>query len=400
MSICESNKCTGCMSCYNICPKNCISMKYDTYGIMKPQINNDTCIHCNLCSSLCPINNKSKVNVPMETYACWSLDNKERKSSSSGGLASIFYAHFIEKKNGTVFGCSYDKNLKLAYSSATNLEDIKKYKGSKYSQSYIGNSYKEIKELLNHNNEVLFIGTPCQVDGLKIYLRKSYTNLTTVDLICHGVPSQKYIDDYIKMLNLEESPDNITFRGLRNFYFTLYKDSKILYSKEDNLDIYFTAFLRGLFYRENCYECKYANTSRVGDITIGDFWGLGEEINFDHNTSNGVSVALINTEKGKSLFENIKNKIFYEKRTLKEAVNGNAQLKHPSVKHSNYENFRNLYKEYGFEHAINQCFKDFDQTLKSKDAITLTKNIKKINNKNIDLETQTEFLQDEVYEKI
>lgn len=354
-NICPNNKCTGCMACYNSCPKHCISMEFDEYGTLLPNINKDYCINCNICSKICPINSILKMNTPLEAYACWNLDEKIRKSSSSGGIAYTFYKNFI-LNNGIVYGCHYDENLQLRFSSASSLNDIEKYKTSKYSQAYIGNIFKKIREHLNNNTKILFIGTPCQVAGLKSYLVKDYDNLFTIDLICHGVPSQKYIDEYVTSLDLQNKPTNLSFRGLHDFYFTLYKDSQILYSKKAKEDPYFSSFLNGLFYRESCYECTYANSSRIGDITIGDFWGLGKDIPFEHNTSSGVSVALINTTKGNQLFETIKESIFFEKRTVLEAIEGNDQLRHPSIKHKNFNKFQELYIQNGFAYAIHECF--------------------------------------------
>jgi len=356
MSICEIENCTGCMACYNACPKHCIKMIYNEDGILIPQIQEVLCSSCNICSTVCPANKDISATNPIETYACWNLDEEKRKTSSSGGIAYTFYEYFV-KNNGVVYGCYYDKSLQLKFSKATTLEELQKFKTSKYSQSYVGEIYKEIFSFLIKNINVLFIGTPCQVAGLKSYLRKDYNNLITIDLICHGVPSQKFIDEYIRSLNLDVFPDNLSFRGIYNYYFTLYKNSKIIYSKKSNEDAYYYAFLKKLFLRDSCYKCKYANIKRISDITIGDFWGLGKEIAFEFDTSDGVSVALINTKKGKQLFNNIKNEIFFEKRTLDEAVKGNEQLCHPSIKNENYNKFKQLYKKYGFEYAIKECLK-------------------------------------------
>lgn len=309
---------------------------------------------CNLCRLICPENNELKRNEAKEAYASWSLDEQERKSSSSGGIASIFYAHFITEKNGIVFGCNYDENLQLKFSSATTLDELKKYKTSKYSQAYIGKTFKQVEKELKNDKYVLFIGTPCQIAGLKSYLKKDYEKLLTIDLICHGVPSQKYLDDYIESLNLPEKPDNLTFRGEHNFFFTLYKNKKIIYSEKSNNDKFFDAFLQGLFYRKNCYSCNYANSKRISDITIGDFWGLGKEMPFNHSTENGVSLVLINNEKGNKFFNEIKDKIFFENRPLKEAINGNDQLRHPTPKHKKHDLFLDIYLKNGINEALNK----------------------------------------------
>ena len=356
MSICEENNCTGCMACYNACPKHCISMNYNNLGILMPSIDKENCIRCNICSKICPSNKFITKNEILEAYACWSLDKNQRKTSSSGGIASIFYEQIINE-NGIVFGCNYDENLQLKFSYTDSLKEIEKYKTSKYSQAYIGESFKKAREFLEQNRKVLFIGTPCQVAGLKNYLNKDFQNLITVDLICHGTPSQKYIDEYIKSLNLSEKPTNITFRGLYDYYFTLYKNDKIIYSQNSINNKYFYSFLSGLYCRESCYQCIYATPQRISDISIGDFWGLGKETPFEYDTSLGVSLALINTEEGKNLFENIKDKIFFEKREIKEALKENEQLNHPIKKNKNFKKFQELYIKYGFEKALNECWK-------------------------------------------
>ncbi|MCI8309139.1 MAG: 4Fe-4S dicluster domain-containing protein [Clostridia bacterium] len=352
MSICESNKCTGCMACYSACSKQCISMKLNNYNILLPNIDKTNCNNCNLCIITCPVNNKVNKNKPLEAYACWNLDENDRKSSSSGGLASIFYSHFINNKKASAYGCSYDNNLKLKFYRATKPEELQKFKTSKYSFADIGNTYKEIKKDLDAGLYSIFISTPCQCAGLKNYLKKDYEKLLIIDLICHGVPPQSYLDEYIQTLNLKEAPDNLTFRGNLDFFFTLYKNNKIIYSEKNNNDKFYTAFLDGLFYRENCYSCEYANPYRIGDITLGDFWGIGKNIPFNHDTTNGTSLVLLNNKKGTKFFEEIKNKIFYEKRNIEEAIEGNAQLKHPSPKHKNYEKFLNIYSQKGIKEAL------------------------------------------------
>lgn len=272
-------------------------------------------------------------------------------------MASIFYAHFLKNKTSAVYGCSYDNNLQLNFSRATDLKEIGKFKTSKYSISYIGNTYKNIRQDLINGLYVLFIGTPCQVSGLKNFLNKEYPNLLTIDLICHGVPSQIYLDEYIKSLNLNTQPNSLTFRGKKDFFFTLYKDNTILYSKNSDEDIFYKAFLDGLFYRENCYSCEFATSKRVGDLSLGDFWGLGDEIPFNYDKQDGVSVLLVNTEKGKIVFNEVKDKIFFEKRTLEEAIKGNEQLKHPTRKHKNYDLFLKLYSEFGLKKALEETLK-------------------------------------------
>ena len=358
--ICDTKKCTGCMACFNVCPVGAISMDYNEKKELSPIIDQEACLHCSMCESICPANNNIDFREPIKTYACWDLDEEKRKTSSSGGIASTLYEKIIEK-GGVVFGCYYDNDLKLIFSHSESFDDIQRYKTSKYSQAYIGTSYKEAESFLKEGKEVLFIGTPCQVQGLKNYLRKDYENLYLVDIICHGVPSQNFIDEYIKSLNLNDKPDNLTFRGLFDFYFTLYKQDEVLYKKKAKEDEYYYSFLKGLFYRESCYQCRFAQSKRCSDMTIGDFWRLGDKVPFEHDQSLGVTAALINTEKGAKLFDMIKERIFFEQRAVSEAVEGNEQLNAPSKKNENYELFQKLYKEQGFKKAISECYKKLEK---------------------------------------
>lgn len=235
---------------------------------------NLTVFGCNLCKLSCPNNTVVQRNKSIEAYACWSLDENDRKSSSSGGLASIFYAHFINNKSGIAYGCSYNNNLNLVFSRASTLQEIEKFKTSKYSFSFIGETFKEVEKDLKNKLNVIFVGTPCQVSGLKSFLRKEYDNLLCIDLICHGMPPEQYLLEYISNLELPEKPDKLTFRGEKNFYFTLYKNNKIIYSQKADNDKYYKAFLQGLFYRENCYSCQYANINRVRRHHYRRFLGI------------------------------------------------------------------------------------------------------------------------------
>lgn len=354
--ICKEEKCTGCCACYNICPIQCITMEEDKLGYIKPKIDMNKCIQCNLCRKTCPINNESRARMSKDAYAVWNLNEGDRKDSASGGVATVL-SRFIIKKNGVVFGSKVDDNLNIIHDCAKTDLDIDKFKGSKYVQSYIGNTYKKVKENLEKGKYVAFIGTPCQVNGLNFYLSKSYDKLLTVDLICHGVPPQKYLKEHVNNITKDKKKTitNLRFRGQNDYMLTLFSGNEIVYKQTRECDLYFRGFMNGLFFRESCYSCKYSNPKRVSDITIGDFWGLGEERKFDRRGISRISVVLPNTEKGESFFQDCKKNLFFEKRTVDEAVNGNYNLQKPSVKHYKYDEFKKAYIDYGFEKAANLC---------------------------------------------
>lgn len=350
--ICDSNKCSGCSACMNACPKGCISMEFDEYGVLQPVINQELCVDCGLCKKVCPVVNKQEGNRPQTAYAAWHLDDEIHKTSASGGMAIALYEKAIEN-GGVGFGTKFIEDLQLKIVSADTLEGVRAFRGSKYVQASVGMSFKEAKKELDNGRQVVYIGTPCQIAGLKGYLRKEYDNLITVDLICHGVPSIKHLKNHVEYIEnkTNKKADRVTFRGEYSFRMVLYNKDEIIYNKDRFLDSYFTGFLNGLFYRPNCYECPYACDKRISDITIGDFWGLGNEAPCSYNLNGGVSVVLPNTDKGHAFVKSLNGKIFMEERPLTEAINGNDQLRHPSERHKDYENFREMYKTEGFETA-------------------------------------------------
>lgn len=348
--ICKEEECTGCMACYNICPKNCITMEYNKYGELQPKIDESKCIHCNLCRKVCPNNSPINKNTPVTAFATWSKDENDRKTSTSGAIASILYKEAIDK-GYIVFGTSFDENLILKHSYTDNKEEALKYKGSKYCQSDIGKNYENVGRFLKEDKKIIFIGTPCQIQGLNKYLEVKNIdkeNLITVDLVCHGVPSQQYLTNYINYLEkkYKRKATNVSFRDSEKYIFKLFDENGIICSIIKPKDLYLTSFELSMLQRESCLNCKYATSNRVSDITIGDFWGIqnDDKIN-DEEKNKGISLVLINTQKGNKFFYKCtSNNIFYEERKVDEAVNGNAHLRRPSKENDFRNKFRKQYK--------------------------------------------------------
>lgn len=347
-TICKKNECTGCMACYNICPKKCIHMEYNTYGELAPVVDEEICIHCNLCKKVCPNNSEIHKEKPITAYATWSKDETDRKTSTSGAIASIFYQEAIEH-GYIVFGTSFNNKLILEHSYTDKKEEAIKYKGSKYCQSFIGYSYENVYNFLKEDKKVIFIGTPCQIEGLNKYLllkNIDKSNLITVDLVCHGVPSQQYLSNYVEYLQkkYKKKANNLSFRDSERYVFKLFDKNEIICNIIREKDLYLTAFQLSILQRESCMQCKYATPSRVSDITIGDFWGIqyGENINKEEKEK-GISLVLINTEKGKNFFNTCTTRIFCEERKIEEAINGNAHLRRSSAKNDFRIKFRKKY---------------------------------------------------------
>lgn len=333
--------CTGCSACYNSCKHDAIRMISNNEGFLIPDIDNSKCINCNLCERNCPIINPqaNENRTDPETFAMWS--NPDRKISSSGGAFSAL-ARTIFSKRGVVFGAAFDSNFKCTHIEAHNLEELAPIRGSKYVQSDIGTSYTNAKKYLNNNQWVLYTGTPCQIAGLYAFLRKPYDKLITLDLVCHGVPSNEIFQTYLKKLKSSNSKiqqiDNFVFRRLNGWNISpsiiTKNKSKSLYDIEA---LYMSAFNRSAIFRNCCYSCKYAKIPRIGDCTIADFWGIGRHgIPFKHDILKGVSLILSNNKKGDQIISEMDD-IFIEKRTLAEALIENHNLNGPSKKPNNRE---------------------------------------------------------------
>lgn len=331
MVICELSNCTGCGMCVNICRQKAITMAEGEHGFIFPKINNEICIDCNLCKSRCPSNSQIPTgNNVQNVYAAWNRNNEIRGTSSSGG---IFYllSNFVIDKGGVVAGVAWNKRNHPQHILIDNVDDIGLLQGSKYSQSNTQNIYAEIKELLQSGRIVLFSGTPCQNIALKSYLGKEYCNLVNIDLVCHGVPSNRMLDDYYNMFNRKVDKVRLRYKDPWWDYCFVRLDFEdgSKYQALTIEDDYFNLFNIGFSLRESCHNCKYANTHRYGDITLADFWGFKAHNFKTRDYNKGTSCVLINSEKGKRLFDAIKDFSFYEESTLDEAINGNKCLKEP-----------------------------------------------------------------------
>lgn len=346
IEIVKKDDCCGCASCVQRCPRQAISMLENEEGFLYPNIDKEKCVNCGLCSRVCPQlkNMKKNSNGYPKAYAMRNKNSDVLLKSSSGGIFSVI-ADFVLENNGVVFGATYDKNLNVNHVIAENQEDLEQLRGSKYVQSNIGETYKETENLLKKDRIVFFTGTPCQIAGLHSFLMKEYENLITCDLICHGVPSQKLFQMYIKYLSkkLNSRVIRYNFRakgkngwGLSGRVET--ENGKIKYIKPD-FDPYYSNFLEGTIYRKNCYKCHYANCNRVADITLADYWGISG-IHPDFYKEDGNSLILINSLKGEMILEKISSKIEYIQTDLYKAACHNKNLVQPSK----YQNERkNIY---------------------------------------------------------
>ena len=366
--ICSKDRCTGCSACFNACGKSAITMVEDACGYIHPHINQDLCVDCGLCANVCPVNTRISLRYPLDCYAAAVTNDKELQSCASGGMATEL-SRYVISNGGVVYGCTGKDIRNVHHIRIAKAEELDMLKGSKYVQSYIGSIYKEIRFDLQSSRQVLFIGTPCQVAALYGFLRhKDYPNLITVDLVCHGVPSQKMLNDNIDLYSEKREKINVWFRQKERSSFKCDAPWRIAYGwfyQTSHMrtprgvkyykDPYMFGFLAPLTFRSSCYTCRYANISRCSDFTLGDFWGLDKNAGFVNGK--GVSVVLVNTDKAVGIWSEVSMHCKCVQRDVVEAQKGNGQLQAPSRRHRNYENFISNYPNIGLKKSIYKALK-------------------------------------------
>lgn len=346
ISLSEKKDCCGCWSCIQRCPKQCITLREDEEGFLYPQVDESVCIDCGLCEKVCPVINQSSEREPLEVLAAKNPNEEIRRESSSGGIFTMLAESVIDE-GGIVFGACFDEDWEVVHRSADTKGDLKKFRGSKYLQSKVLNTYKEAEVQLKKGRKVLYSGTPCQIAGLKRFLRKDYDNLLSVDFICHGVPSpgvfRTYLREELKRMTARQGGGkntvllpciplvtesdgldckgleikSISFRDKRNgwkkFGFALVlseataegENSVLLSYSPLNKNLFLRGFLRDLYLRPSCYACPTKHLKSGSDITLGDWWGIAA-LKPELDDDRGVSAVTLNTEKGKSTLHSLK----------------------------------------------------------------------------------------------
>jgi len=311
--ITEKEKCTGCSACKTICPQKAIKLAPDSLGFLYPEIEKEKCVDCGLCVKICPVNGKTAENEITETLGAINKNEEIRLKSSSGGIFDLF-AREIISENGVVFGVILDENQNAIFTKVYSVEQLEPLYGSKYVQASANNIYAECKNELEAGKKVLFSGTPCQIGGLRSYLKKDYENLVCIDFICHGVPSPALWQKYVKYQedNFSSQVVKTSFRhkncGWKKFSLKLVFANSSEYLVTLDKDKYLQLFLKDNCLRESCYNCYAKGIKRFSDITIADFWGI-QNILPQLDDDKGTSVVCLNSEKGKVLFTIISEKI-------------------------------------------------------------------------------------------
>lgn len=321
----KKKDCSGCNACAEACPKHCIEMIPDKKGFLYPQVDTSTCIDCGVCTKVCPFEHGNiHLNAPLTAYAAWNKDREQYLASSSGGAAQVFSSYIINQ-GGVVYGCTSD-DMRIRHIRVDALSDLHKLQGSKYVQSDVRGLFSKVKADLKANKPVLFIGTPCQVAGLKNYIKQIPEHLYLVDLI--------------------------SFRKGEQYRFEITTQCGAAYFAEYHKDKYYRAFFNGISYRESCYRCPFARKERASDITIGDFWGLQNAASLPLNKEEGISVMLPLTEKGNNLINATKLEMHAYERSAQEAIDGNTQLQCPMKGTLSQRIFNALYPMLPFDTAV------------------------------------------------
>lgn len=306
----EKANCCGCGACADICPKRCITMKQDEEGFFYPAVDPARCIDCGLCERVCPILKKQAPQpTEVKAYAAYAAEDALRAQSSSGGLFTLL-AEEILSRGGYVAGAAFDEDLSVRHILVDNVRDLEKLRGSKYVQSRMEDTYLCVKEQLQKGRPVLFTGVSCQVAGLKAYLGKEYENLYTVDVLCHGVPSPKVWEQYLREQEADhrEKPAAVSFRdkrtGWRRSSISVKFADGAEYCRPGEENRYMQLFLRDICLRPSCHSCRFKSFPRLSDLTIGDAWGIEKQMP-ELDDDRGISVVLVNSEKGQKLFNKI-----------------------------------------------------------------------------------------------
>ena len=354
--------CYGCQSCAEICPKDAITMHPDKEGFLFPHISPKSCIECNLCEKSCPTQEKNIKNffndTPKYVDAAWSNNINTRFGSTSGGLFSIIAKFWIEN-NGVIYGAAFDGNLNVSHRRVNTLKGIEDIRGSKYVQSNLNGIFKSIKQDLTDGKKVLFSGTPCQVAGLKTFLKKEYPTLLTIDLVCHGVPSPLIWNEHINYVEKKYGHKLIDYKfrgkkktGWRAYIKYIFKDHSPV-SKCLGDDFYAQCFYESRINRRSCYQCEFSKQQRLGDITLSDFWGAEKSSKqLRIQRKHGFNMVMCNTPKGEIIYKSIHKDITFLTLPCEIAINGDIRLRQAEKAPTDRNSIFSEYYEHGYEWLV------------------------------------------------
>lgn len=357
ISIKDKEKCCGCTACLNACPKNAITMTNDSEGFSYPIVNHHKCINCGICTNVCPILNTSQISDFTKAYACYSKNQEIVLKSSSGGLAYII-SQYIISNGGIVYGAAFDEKWNVTHKKISSIQELKYLKGSKYAQSNLDYTFSDVKQELIKGKTILFTGTNCQIQGLLEFLCKKYVNLYTLDIACHGVPSNtvwnKYLTEITNGIKISSYLQREKSLGIKHAPSKIILSNGNVLLEEYSENLFQKGFIMNFYLRPSCYVCNFKGLNRNSDITIGDYWGIENE-HPDFGSKYGTSFALIHSNKGMLLFNQISDKLNYIQSETDKILRHNPAIIYSS---NLYKNDRDYFFKYwqkkGFINTVNE----------------------------------------------
>ena len=347
ISITEKENCTGCYGCTSICPKACITMESDHEGFWYPVVDHDQCIQCGMCIEVCPIlqapSEKNQEEPDPQAYAAYNMDGMTRLESSSGGLFTLIAEEILEA-GGVVFGARFDDKFNVVHGYVEQKDGLGEFRGSKYVQSKIGESYRQVRSFLQEGRLVLFTGTPCQISGLKHYLGWEHDNLFCQDIVCHGVPSPKAWQNYVSYReNRADSPARrIAFRrkdrGWKRYSVSFTFNDDTEYRQILHQDLYMQAFLKDICLRPSCHACHFKTVHRDSDITLADFWGI-QNVLPEMDDDKGTSLVIVHSPKGEELMDQIHERVVTREIDVWSGIKYNPAMTGSARRHPGREEF-------------------------------------------------------------
>lgn len=336
----NSDVCTGCCTCMNICKQNAIHMKADKEGFYIPEIDAESCVDCGMCYRVCPAKDDNTALESLNGYLIRLRDESLLKNSASGGAFAGIAKYMLEKKNAIVVGAAVSENLSVNHVVVESLKELHKLQSSKYVQSYMGDVSRKVCSFLKNGRTVLFSGTPCQIAGLyRMVPPGKRENLYTIDLVCHGVPSPELLKRQIEMDSQSRQGKVVDYRfryknpkekSFSSYMMMMMMSRGLPIIRRTSQDLFFNLFMKGLDFRECCYNCKYANLKRIGDFTVGDCDSREFYPEFYPDESN--SILLINTQKARELWNEIENLYDFTALDVRRESEYNHQLNHPFIR--------------------------------------------------------------------
>lgn len=378
--ICKVDSCTGCGLCTKVCPVSCISMTENMEGYSYPKIDNQKCINCEKCAKMCPSNNEFN-KYSGSFYMGWHKDDNVLLKSSSGGTVTAL-AQITFEKGGVVFGAYMDlESHEIYHVEIDKEEDLDRIRLSKYYQGISCDTYARVKELIGQRKYVMFTGVACQIAGLLSYLGKEKKSqyLLTVDVLCHGISNKSIVNGYLKdkekkyqkkltgyRFRVKPQDSDWWLGGSTRMRLDFNDGTRFVDSKE--VGTFFVGFNKYLFLRKSCYECRYTGTDRISDITLADFWGIKKSKIIQHEMSMGVSAISLNTDKAKSLINDLREKMVIKPVDPDEVVPYNQAFRKPATINPNREQFFKLFNTVGFDKAVHKCERIYYTKLRMKNV--------------------------------